>query len=121
MTEEELNLTTYCIENMAAYLNVPSNDICALFIDSKILDDYIIPCENILKTFGREYIVRDLLIYLHEKGFSEIDPENITLSLTKEDAIRANTNAKTAANEIKITSNGDSSKYREALYKYYRS
>ena len=37
--------------------------------DSGILDNYIIPCYDVLHTQGKEYLVEDIAGFMEEKGY----------------------------------------------------
>ena len=64
-----MNFAVFCIENVAAYLNKNGKDIYTMLAtDSGILDEYIIPNYDALHTQGKEYIVRDIMDYMKEKG-----------------------------------------------------
>ena len=36
--------------------------------DSNIIDGYIVPCYDVLHSFPKEYIVDDLVSFMHKKG-----------------------------------------------------
>lgn len=68
-TGEELKFAVFCIENVAARLRVDASVIYDIFTrNSNILENYIIPCYDVLHTQGKDYIVNDLLDRLKEKG-----------------------------------------------------
>lgn len=59
---DELEFAVFCIENVAARLNMNTEHIYQKFTtDSNILNGYIAPGYEILHTQGREYIVNDIL------------------------------------------------------------
>ena len=59
----------FCIENVAENLGFKSNDIYRLFTEkTDILENYIVPCYDVLHTQGKEYIVNDILELMREKG-----------------------------------------------------
>lgn len=65
----ELEFAVFCIENIAAKLNVNAERIyIALTENSNILADYIIPEYEILHTQSKEYIVNDIIELMEEKG-----------------------------------------------------
>lgn len=65
----ELEFAVFCIENVAAKLNVNAERIYqALTEKSDILNSYIVPEYEILHTQSREYIVNDLLDVMKERG-----------------------------------------------------
>lgn len=68
---KELEFAVFCIENVAKELTVDGTaayDILAVQTD--ILQNYIIPCYDVLHTQGKEYIVNDLIDMLKAKGIS---------------------------------------------------
>ena len=65
----ELEFVVFCIENVAAKLNVNAERVYqALTEKSDILNGYIVPEYEILHTQSREYIVNDLLDVMKERG-----------------------------------------------------
>ena len=60
--DRELEFAIFCIENVAARLNVDSRQIYdALTEQSDILKEYIIPEYKMLHTQSKEYIVDDIV------------------------------------------------------------
>lgn len=65
----ELEFVVFCIENVAAKLNVNAERVYQAFTEkSDILNSYIVPEYEILHTQSREYIVNDLLEVMKERG-----------------------------------------------------
>ena len=65
----ELEFTVFCIENVAKELGVNAERVYQAFTrESNILNGYIIPEYDILHTQSREYIVRDILDVMKERG-----------------------------------------------------
>lgn len=65
----ELEFAVFCIENVAKELGVNAERVYqALTEESNILNGYIIPEYDILHTQSREYIVRDILDVMKERG-----------------------------------------------------
>ena len=65
----ELEFAVFCIENIAAKLNVNAERVYQAFTKkSDILNSYIVPEYEILHTQSREYIVNDLLEVMKERG-----------------------------------------------------
>ena len=66
-----LEFAVFCIENVAKELVVDGTvayDMLAVQTD--VLQNYIIPCYDVLHTQGKEYIVNDLIDMLKAKGVS---------------------------------------------------
>ena len=69
ITEDQLAFAVFCIENIAEYLNTDGKTVYDLLtIQSKILDDYILPCADVLHTQGKSYIVNDIVECMKLKG-----------------------------------------------------
>ena len=65
----ELEFAVLCIENVAKELGVNAERVYRAFTgESNILNGYIIPEYDILHTQSREYIVRDILDVMKERG-----------------------------------------------------
>ena len=68
-SRRELEFAVFCIENVAAALGKPSNDVYrALSGDGGILHQYIVPSYDVLHTQGRDYIVNDIREVMAERG-----------------------------------------------------
>lgn len=68
---EELEFVVFCIENVAKRLGVGGEKIYQIFTeDSDILNGYIVPEYEILRTQGKEYIVDELLDVMKERGIT---------------------------------------------------
>ncbi len=66
---KELEFAVFCIENVAKELTIDGTvayDMLAIQTD--ILQNYIIPCYDVLHTQGKEYIVNDLIETMKAKG-----------------------------------------------------
>lgn len=68
---KELEFAVFCIENVAKELAVDGTAAYdMLAVQTDILQNYIIPCYDVLHTQGKEYIVNDLIDMLKAKGVS---------------------------------------------------
>ena len=68
-TSNELEFAVFCIENVAAKLDVGAERVYQAFTEqSDILNGYIVPEYEVLHTQSREYIVDDLLNVMKERG-----------------------------------------------------
>lgn len=66
-----LEFAVFCIENVAKELTVDGTAAYdMLAVQTDILQNYIIPCYDVLHTQGKEYIVNDLIDMLKAKGVS---------------------------------------------------
>jgi len=69
MTPEQSFFAVFCTEALADELGKPGNIVYKLLTeDSDILDNYILPCYDSLHTQGKDYIVRELVELMQEKG-----------------------------------------------------
>jgi hypothetical protein len=69
MTKDQCSFAVFCIESLAKKLNIPGYEVYALLTEkSDVLDGYILPFYDTLHTQGEEYIVRELLEVLGERG-----------------------------------------------------
>lgn len=68
MSSDQLDFVTYCIGNLSMRLQLPQRTIYLKLKDSGILDNYIVKGYEILHTFGKEYLMDDLITYMQEKG-----------------------------------------------------
>jgi hypothetical protein len=68
MSSDQLDFVTYCIGNLSIRLQLPQKAIYARLKSTGILDDYIVKGYDVLHTFGKEYLMEDLISYMQEKG-----------------------------------------------------
>ena len=68
MSVDQLDFVTFCIGNLSIRLNMPQKVVYLKLKDSGILDDYIVKGYDVLHTFGKEYLMNDLIDYMQEKG-----------------------------------------------------
>ena len=64
-----LDFMIFCIEGVAAKLQLPGNVVYDLLAEkSNILSDYIVPSYDVLHTQSKQYIVDDIISLMHEEG-----------------------------------------------------
>lgn len=68
MTSEHLYFITFCVGNLSEALHKSASQVYGALRSSGVLNDYIIPCYDVLHTFSKEYIVEDLTEALRERG-----------------------------------------------------
>lgn len=68
MQDYQLDFITYCVGNLADRLKMRASKVYKLLRSSGILDEYIVPCYDVLHTFGKDYIMDDLIGMLKKKG-----------------------------------------------------
>ena len=68
MQEYQLDFVTYCVGNFADRLNMSASKVYKMLRSTDILNGYMIPCYDVLHTFGKEYIMDDLISLLKKRG-----------------------------------------------------
>ena len=68
MKIEHLDFITFCVGSLADALHWSASQVYGTLRSTGILADYIVPCYDVLHTFGKDYIVDDLMEALREKG-----------------------------------------------------
>ena len=68
MTSEHLEFATFCIGNVSAQLNLSQRDVYKRLVDSSILNDFIVKYYDELHTYGRRYLVNEIIDLMKEKG-----------------------------------------------------
>lgn len=68
MQECQLDFVTYCVGNLADRLNMSASKVYKMLRSTDILNGYMIPCYDVLHTFGKEYIMDDLINLLKKRG-----------------------------------------------------
>lgn len=67
----EIEFAIFCIENVAAKLNKDAVATYDILKTSGILDEYILPCYDVLHTQGKDYIINDITELMKRKGVEE--------------------------------------------------
>ena len=68
MSADQLDFVTYCIGNLSIRLQLPQRTVYMRLKDTGILDDYIVKGYDVLHTFGKDYLMNNLITYMQEKG-----------------------------------------------------
>ena len=68
MDKDTVEFATYCSGNLSRRLGLNARDVYERLKTSGILDGYIVPRYEVLHTFGKEYLMEDLIDYMREKG-----------------------------------------------------
>lgn len=68
MDFDQLEFAVYCIGSVADAIGKDARDVYRLLKSSGILMEYIIPCYDVLHTFGKQYIVEDIVSLMKKKG-----------------------------------------------------
>lgn len=68
MDKNILEFITFAIRSIAERLQKSPSEIYKIFRQSNVIAGYLIPAYDVLHTFGRQYLVDDLLDFMQEKG-----------------------------------------------------
>ena len=68
MDKNILEFITFAIGSVAERLQKSPSEIYKIFRQSNVIAGYLIPAYDVLHTFGRQYLVDDVLDFLKEKG-----------------------------------------------------
>ena len=69
MPASMLDFVIFCIEEVAAKLQLPGNAVYDLLTKkSDILSGYIVPSYDVLHTQSKQYIVEDIISLMREEG-----------------------------------------------------
>ena len=68
MDKNILEFVTFSIGGVAERLHRSPAEIYKIFKESNVITGYLIPAYDVLHTFGRQYLVDDLLDFMQEKG-----------------------------------------------------
>ena len=71
MQKYQLDFITYCVGNLAERLQMSAGKVYRLLRSSNILDGYIVPCYDVFHTFGKDYIMDDLVELMKKRGVLE--------------------------------------------------
>ena len=68
MNKNILEFVTFSIGSVAERLHKSPAEIYRLFKQENVIAGYLVPAYDVLHTFGRQYLVDDVLDFLQEKG-----------------------------------------------------
>jgi hypothetical protein len=68
MKVEYLDFITFCVGSLADALHWSASRVYKALRSTGLLNDYIVPCYDVLHTFSKQYVVDDLTEALREKG-----------------------------------------------------
>ena len=64
-----MEFSVFCIESIAEKLGQTGDVVYEMLTkESSVLNDYIVPCYDVLHTQGKEYIVEDIIDVMKQKG-----------------------------------------------------
>lgn len=68
MDKKILEFVTFAIGSVAERLHKSPAEIYEAFKQANVITGYLIPAYDVLHTFGRHYLVDDVLDFMQEKG-----------------------------------------------------
>ncbi len=68
MDKNVVEFVTFIIGSVAERVRKSPAEIYRLFKQTNIIDGYLVPAYDVLHTFGRQYLVNDVLELMQEKG-----------------------------------------------------
>jgi len=68
MKTEHLDFITFCVGSLSDALGKSASQVYGALRSSGVLNDYILPCYDVLHTFSKDYLVEELTEVLEERG-----------------------------------------------------
>lgn len=69
MNRKSLDFIVFIMYQLADSWHMPVYKVYDVLNRSGALDEYLIPCYDVLHTLGSEYLVEDLTGYVEERGY----------------------------------------------------
>ena len=69
-SKKELEFSVFIINKLSNYLKKPVDEVYRILKESKLLEEYIIECYDVLHTLGCEYLMEDITDAIRERGFA---------------------------------------------------
>ncbi len=66
--KNELEFCVFLINSLAERLGLLTPEVYKKLNDSGILDEYVLPCYDVLHTLGEEYLIHDITDMMQERG-----------------------------------------------------
>lgn len=66
--KKEMEFCIFLINSLAEHLGLLTPEVYKRLSDSRILDEYVIPCYDVLHTLGEEYLIHDITGMMRERG-----------------------------------------------------
>lgn len=70
MDKKILEFTVFLIHILADEWRKPYRAVYQVLNESEILDNYIVPCYDVLHTQGKQYLIEDITEFAKEKGIN---------------------------------------------------
>ena len=68
MRTEHLDFITFCVGSLSNALHKSASQVNGALRSSGVLNDYIVPCYDVLHTFSKDYLVEELTEVLEGTG-----------------------------------------------------
>lgn len=68
--ENQLDFAIFLIYSLAEFWNKIPAQVYKILNDTGIMDDYILPCYDVLHTQGKSYLIDDISEFVRERGVS---------------------------------------------------
>ena len=68
LEKKELTFVVFILHALGQRWNMTTPEVYDIFNSTRILDNYIIKCYDVLHTLGKEYLVEDITEFVREKG-----------------------------------------------------
>jgi hypothetical protein len=68
MKAEHLDFIIFCVGSLSEALHKSASQVYGAMRSSGVLNDYILPCYDVLHTFSKDYLVAELTEVLKERG-----------------------------------------------------
>lgn len=68
LEKKELTFVVFILHALGQRWNMTTPEVYDILNSTRILDNYIIKCYDVLHTLGREYLVEDITEFVREKG-----------------------------------------------------
>ena len=68
LEKKELTFVVFILHALGQHWNMTTPEVYDILNSTRILDDYIIKCYDVLHTLGKEYLVEDITEFVREKG-----------------------------------------------------
>lgn len=65
--KKELTFVVFILHTLGQHWNMTTPEVYDILNSTRILDDYIIKCYDVLHTLGKEYLVEDITEFVREK------------------------------------------------------
>nr|MBP3598106.1 DUF3791 domain-containing protein [Eubacterium sp.] len=65
---KEMKFSIFLINCIAEKVEKKPSEVYEILDQTQVLDEYIIPCYDVLHTLGREYLVEDICELVKERG-----------------------------------------------------